>query len=435
MSNRIPRRSFLALSAALAGAAGLTACGAKGSAASSDTSKLTFGGWSLDSTPEFKLLADAFHKKNPATAVTLKEYSADNYDTQLTSDLSAKSAPDAFPIKNLTKYYYYESNGQLRDLSDTAKKLADDKNIELKYVEVDGNCFTLPYRQDSWFLYYNKDLFAAAKVAAPDGSWTWQEYAEAAKKLTKALAGTKTPAKGTYTHTWQSVVQSFALVQTKGASLTSGDLGFLKKYYDLALEIQDAGAAETFATAQSQSLTYQAQFGTQKAAMMPMGSWYIATLLQQQQSGDADKFEWGIAPAPQFDSSTVKNPVTYGNPTGVAVNPGLKGAKADLAVKFADYLVSEDASKLLATIGVTGAYNSSAVQQAMFRLKGMPQDDLSKFTYSTHDTRPETPVGPTISDIEDLLKDTHSVIMTKSTTVDQGIAKAEAALKSQSLTQ
>ena len=35
--------------------------------------------------------------------------------------------------------------------------------------------------------------------------------------------------------------------------------------------------------------------------MMPMGTWYIATLIAQQASGDADNFDWGIAPVPQLD--------------------------------------------------------------------------------------------------------------------------------------
>lgn len=433
MLNRIPRRSFLALSAAIAGTASLAACG-KGGSGSSDASELTFAGWSLKTTPEFKTVGDAFHKDNAATTIKLKEYNADNYDTQLTSDLSAGSAPDVFPIKNLQRYYYYESNDQLADLTDASSKLVGDKNIDMKYLKVDGKYFAIPYRQDSWILYYNKDLFEKAKVSAPDGTWTWEDYAEAAKELTAKLAKTDTPAKGTYTHIFQSLVQGFALAQTPGAKLTSGDLGYLKKYYDLALQIQDAGSAQTFATAQSQSLTYQAQFGTQKAAMLPMGTWFIATLLEQQKNGEADKFNWGMAPAPQYDSSTTKNPVTFGDPTSLAVNAKDDGAKADAAIKFAQFAGSEKGAEALAKIGITGAYFSDAVEKTFFGVEGMPSDKLSKFAFSTHDTRPENPVSPTTNDIQTILKDTHTAIMTKSSTVDKAIAKAEADIKSQNLT-
>src|SRR5699024_9143050 len=88
----------------------------------------------------------------------------------------------------------------------------------------------------------------------------------------------------------------------------SGDLSYLAPYYERLLAMQDAGSTETFSTVDSQSLSYQAQFGTQKAAMMPMGTWYIGTLLAQRESGDADEFEWGMALAPQQSAAPARSP-------------------------------------------------------------------------------------------------------------------------------
>ncbi len=48
--------------------------------------------------------------------------------------------------------------------------------------EVDGTQYGTPYRQDSWVLFYNKDLFDAAGVDYPDGSWTWDDYDAAARR-------------------------------------------------------------------------------------------------------------------------------------------------------------------------------------------------------------------------------------------------------------
>ncbi|MFC7480072.1 hypothetical protein ACFQX7_08580 [Luedemannella flava] len=55
--------------------------------------KITLAGWSLSTTPEFKTLADGFHAANPNVTVELKEYDAANYDTQMTADLAAGTAP------------------------------------------------------------------------------------------------------------------------------------------------------------------------------------------------------------------------------------------------------------------------------------------------------------------------------------------------------
>src|SRR5215468_7456370 len=86
---------------------------------------LTLAGWSLSTTPEFKTLADGFHAANPNVTVELKEYDATNYDTQMTADLAAGSAPDIYEQKNLKTFYTYQSGGQLLDVSDVAKGLGN----------------------------------------------------------------------------------------------------------------------------------------------------------------------------------------------------------------------------------------------------------------------------------------------------------------------
>src|SRR5918999_2238335 len=315
------RSISVAVSAATALTLVLAGCGGGDEPADPNAGvKITLAGWSLASTPEFKTLADGFKASHPNVTVELKEYDATNYDTQMTADLAAGTAPDVYVLKNLKNFYTYQSGGQLLELSGVSGGAA---------YQVDGKTYGVPYRQDSWVLFYNKELFTKAKVAPPDGSWTWDDYATAAKALTTGLKAGGSKATGTYQHVFQSTVQGFALAQTPGADLLSGDFGYLKPYYQRSLDLQAAGAQPTFGTANTNKLTYQAQFGKQQSAMLLMGTWYIATLLKQRVSGDADKFEWGIAPAPQFDKSTTgpsATPVTFGDPTGMGVNP--KASKA-----------------------------------------------------------------------------------------------------------
>lgn len=398
---------------------------------------ISLAGWSLATTPEFQTLADAFHAANPNVTVDLKEYDATNYDTQMIADLAAGSAPDLYVLKNLKNFFTYEDGGQLLDVSDVTSTL-DSGTSGLDAYTVDGVSYAVPYRQDSWYLYYNKDLFDAASIAYPDGSWTWDDYVSNAKTLTTALAATGSPALGAYQHTWQSVVQGFALAQSPGADLLSGDFSYLKPYYDRALDLQDGGAQVTYGTATTNSLTYQAQFGTQQAAMMPMGSWYVATLLAQQGTGDANTFNWGIAPIPQFDSSTTgldKTPVTFGDPTGIGINPAIDQSKIDAAKAFLAFSGGEDAAKALAGIGITPAYASDAVTAAYFGLTGVPTDDLSKFAFSTHDTKPENPVSKSTAAIQNILSDAHSAIMSESQDVDSALSDAASRAASEVLNQ
>lgn len=393
---------------------------------------LTMSGWSLNVTPEFRALADGFHAENPDVTVEIVEYADGNdYDTQIIPDLAAGTAPDILVLKSLNKLWTFQSGGQLLDVSDVAAELSDDVSGVDRY-EIDGVTWAIPYRQDSWVLYYNKDLFDAAGVDYPDGTWTWDEYAAAAEVLTAGVSAQG--AKGTYQHSWQSIVQGPALAQTPGADLLSGDYGYLKPYYERALAMQNAGAQETYGTVTTSSLTYAAQFGTQKTAMLPMGSWYIATILQQQASGEADDFEWGIAPIPQFDDSTTGSdnvPVTWGDPTGAGINPAIDEAKLDAAKRFLAWLAGEGGATVLAGLGVTPALSNDVVTDTFFALAGLPTDELSKWAFTTHDTRPENPVSAETATVQGILNDAHSAIMSGSVAVDDAIAEAETRVASE----
>jgi multiple sugar transport system substrate-binding protein len=426
------RSKMTAAGIAAVAALALTACGGGGDAGGSDDATadgpvtLSISGWALNTTPEFQALADAYHEENPDVTVEVTEYRDGNdYDTQIISDLAAGTAPDLYVLKNLNRLWTFQSGGQLLDVSDVADGLDADVNGVDSY-EIDGKTWAVPYRQDSWLLYYNKDLFDAAGVEHPDGSWTWDDYAEAAEDLTTGLADQG--ARGTYQHSWQSLVQGFALAQSPDADLLSGDYGYLEPYYQRVLDLQDAGAQQSYGTVTTSSLTYQAEFGTQNAAMMPMGSWYIATLLAQQENGEAEDFSWGIAPAPQFDDSTTgtdNTPVTFGDPTAFGINPAIDDAKLDAAKDFLAWVAGEGGATVLSELGVTPALSNDAVTDTFFGLAGMPADDLSKFAFATHDTRPENPVAAQTASVQAILNDAHSAIMSGSTPVADGISEAE----------
>jgi multiple sugar transport system substrate-binding protein len=414
------KRPLTATAGILAVGLVLSACGDAEPAADADgVVGLTLGTWALSNAPEFQLLVDEFNAAHDDVEVSIQEYDTDNYETQMTADLSAGAAPDLYAQKTVSAYVTYQSGGQLLDVSDVAAGL--DENVTgLGSWEADGSTWAIPFRQDSWFLFYNTDLFEQAGVDLPDGSWTWDDYAAAAQEI-----GDATDADGTYQHTWQASIQGFANNQTPGADLLSGDYGYLEPYYERALAMQDGGAQVDYGTATTNSLAYQAQFGKQKAAMMPMGSWYVAMLLGQQASGEADDFAWGLAPVPQYDESTLEEPVTFGDPTSIGVNAAIHEGKVDAAKEFLSFVASEDAAVALAATGITPAYQSDAVTEAYFGADGAPTDDLSRQTFQVHDTRPENPVDPKIATVQTIMGDLHSAVMSGSTPIDAAIAEAE----------
>ncbi len=199
--------------------------------------------------------------------------------------------------------------------------------------------------------------------------------------------------------------------------------------YDRRLAREAAGYQIDFATSSANSPTYQGEFGKQHAAMLPMGTWYVATLIAQQASGEADSFNWGFAPIPQKDSSTVDQPVTFGDPTGFGINAAIDGSKTAAAKAFLEYAMSDEAASILAGIGITPANTSDTVADAFFAVDGAPTDDLSKFAWSTHDTKPENPTSDQTAAVQTILGTMHTEILMKTKSVQQAISDAEAAFK------
>ncbi len=386
---------------------------------------ITMSAWNVASTPEFQSLVDGFNATNPDYTVEIVEYDTNEYDTQMVADLAAGTAPDVVTQKNQAYFSTYADGGQLMDVSDVAAELTPSQALDS--FTVDGTTLAVPYRQDAWVLFYNKDLFAAAGVEEPDGTWTWDDYEQAAADLTAGLED-QGGAFGTYQHGWNAAVQGFANAQVDGADPLSGDFEFYKPYYERALRMQEAGSQETFGNISTNQLHYTSEFGTQKAASTIMGSWYVASLIAQQASGDADEFEWGIAPAPQLDESTVYpdgTPRTFGNPTGLAINPAIDEAKVDTAKAFLAWAASAEGAKAVASIGITPAVVTDEVVETFFAAEGAPQDELSKWTFSNEAITPEHPTSSLTPAMWTVLGDMHSAIMAETESIDDAIAAAE----------
>ncbi|PST47656.1 sugar ABC transporter substrate-binding protein [Bifidobacterium callitrichos] len=436
-------RRFIAAATACAAGLALAACGS-GSADADGRNPdgsvtISMAGWTLSTRPEFQALADAFEKTHPDVHIDVKEYSADDYDKQLIADLSAGKAPDVFPMKNLKMYYTYASPGALADLSDVAAQYADNDNLAVaKDYVIDGKTYALPYRVDATVLYYNRTMLDAAGVDAPDGTWTWDDYLSVCRQLKRKLpaAGYK-DAYPTYHHTsFQSIPQAIALAQrSKGAGVEgqndlffSGDYSYLKPMYKLFLDMQHEGLTLSYNTVSASKTTYQSQFGTEKAALLPMGTWFMGPLADQQSSGEANKFDWGVAALPQLSDSTIEHPVTYGDPTGFAVSANSPSAKMKAAKEFVAWAAGEEGAEVTARTGSVPAYTSDKALDAFFAKDGLPADEQSREVIRKSVIKQENPVGEATQVIQDELNMAQSSILSETKSVDDALAKAEHAI-------
>lgn len=420
------RRTFTATALVTAAALALTGCaGAAGTdsgAAADGKTTLTVSVWNYAGTPEFKALFEAFEAANPDIAVEPVDILADDYAEKVTTMLAGGDDTDVLTMKSTTDYARYANRGQLLDVTDLVKdEIPSDDLLNLDAYDIDDTYFGVPYRSDFWVLYYNKDIFDKAGVAYPD-DLTWTEYAALAKQLT-GTADDGSKVYGSYQHIWRSVEQAIAAAQTDG-DLLSGDYDFMKAQYDMALALQAEGSSLDYATAKSQQTSYRTMFETGQAAMMPMGTWYVAGILSAKAAGSTT-VNWGIAPMPQVAAGD--DTTTIGGPTAFAVNKN--AANQDAAKKFIAFAAGEEGAKAVASVGTVPALQSDAITDAYFALDGMPNDDLAKKAFEPEDVVLEMPVSDITSDVDVILNEQHDLIMTGEVSVDDGLAEAEKRVK------
>lgn len=379
--------------------------------------------WNYETTPEFKAIIDGFEKANPDIDVQPVDILADDYAEKVTTMLAGGDTTDVLTMKNVIDYARFGTRGQLASLTEEAKKLDPAKQSGLTSYELEGEYYALPYRQDFWVLYYNKTLLKQAGV--PESklqNLTWADYATLGKSMTKGNGASKVY--GVHQHTWRSIIQAIAAAQTGGDQL-SGNYGFMRDQYAMALDLQKAGALMPWATTSSQKVTYDTMFSTGKAVMMPMGTWYGARLLTDKAAGK-HKIEWGMAPLPQREAGKA---TSFGSPTAFAVNKKAKNAEA--AKKFVTWAAGNEGATAVAKVGATPSLQSQEILDTYFALPGIPNDAVAKQAFKPDEVVLEMPVSDKASDIDQILTEEHELIMTGEKSLDEGLTEMSNRVKSE----
>ena len=275
--------------------------------------------------------------------------------------------------------------------------------------------YALPYRNDWYVLYYNKDLFDAAGVEYPSNDMTWAEYYELAEKMTSGDGSSKVY--GSHNHTWQALVTNWA-VQDGKHTVVEKDYSFMKPWYEECLALQDNGYVQDYSTLKTANIHYSSVFKNQQCAMMPMGTWFIATMMQSQEEGETD-FNWGIATIPHPEDT--ETGYTVGALTPIAISAYTD--QPDLAWDFVKFASSEEAAEILAAQGVFTGIPSETALQTIASAERFPEGESNvealNYTHYSFDR----PLDPQIEEIRTVLNEVHEMILIHAYDVDEGIAE------------
>lgn len=296
------KNKMAAVSLSAVAGLGLASIAAPGIAqAGAATVNLTWAVWGgTGDTETYQARADLYAKSHPNIHINV--INLGKYDQQVETMIAAGKAPDL--MNAAQDAAGFGVNGALMDLTPDIKQSHFDINrFEPGYIgeyQYHGSTYALPDRGGYIMMYYNKDMFAKAHVAPPTRNWTWNDFLNAAKKLT-IKKGNKTVQWGYAGSGWWPVYGSF--VHQAGGDFLNAD--------------ESAGTATSAATTKAmnftQDLAYKwhvtptqvewanmgageggdAMFGQGKIAMLFTGFWDIGGY------ASTKGLNFGIAPLPK----------------------------------------------------------------------------------------------------------------------------------------
>lgn len=349
---------------------------------SEDKIVLKFSSWGSQSEIEIlkPIIAD-FEKKNPDVKIEFMHI-PQNYFQKLHLLIASNLAPDVIFINNLNLPIYAN---YLEDLTNYV-----DKNLffeqTLQAMTFNGKILAIPRDASNLVVYYNKDLFKKYGISLPKLNWTFEDLIYIGLKFKEhEVFGISFDEESLF---------YLPYLMSCGGGILSDDLTTeiitvensqkgLNFYADLRNKYNIAPKK-----VQSASVTMAQMFLQQKLAMHLSGRWLVPKYRQ-----DAD-FDWDII---NFPKGSVGSVVPMDS-SGWAISKTSKNK--DLAVKFVQYLSSEENIKLMTKSGLITPARIDVANSDSF-LSGQPKS--SRIFLDVIKTSKPTPVSKNYRELTDKL--------------------------------
>jgi len=372
--------------------------------------------WDISATPYWQAVIDAYEAQNPDVKVELIDISSAEYQDKVNIMLSGGDETDIITVKDIPGYSAMLTRNQIIPLESYIEKDGLDLSVYSGAAEeltFEDSIYALPFRSDIWILYYNKDLFDAAGVDYPTNDMTWEQFDSIAREMTSGSGADKVY--GAHFHTWRSTVE-LGTVQDGKNTVIATDYSFMQPMYDMVVGMQDDGIIMDYGELKAGSIHYSGVFKNAQIAMLPMGSWFIGSLIAAKDAGEFD-FDWDVVKYPHPEG--VEAGTTAGTLTSLAINAN--SANKDAAWDFIKFYSGIEGAKALAATGNLPAIRNAEVLDVFSSLEGVPPGAAEALETAT--VRLELPMDPKVGAVEQILNEEHELIMTESVSVDEGIAE------------
>ncbi len=322
---------------------------------SSVEGQLTITIWDEGQRAGLQQIVDDWSAESGVSA-TIQVVDWNNYWTLLEAGATGGELPDVFWMHSNVAQKYME-NDQLLDLTD---RIASSDKIDLaNYYEgivnlyqSDGKQYAVPKDIDTIALWYNKTIFDEMGVAYPDETWTWDDFKEAAKKLTNDDHWGFALAPGNNQEGYYNTIYSMGGYVISEDKKKSGmddpnSIKAVQLFTDMIAEGSCPDLATVSETAPNELLC------AGKVAMAINGSWMLAGYRDNEYA--AANCDVAVLPY----TSTPDDRVSIYNGLGWAAAANTKNP--DAAWSLIEYLGSKEAQLKQAELGVTmSAYKGTS---------------------------------------------------------------------------
>ena len=316
------------------------------SLASASAAPVTLTYWQYDYASKVSTMNELikkFEAANPDIKIKQETFPYDAYNQKVASSVPAGQGPD---VVNLFYGWLpqYVDSGYLLPLPAKdfpVKKIESDFVPMIQTSKIGGKYYALPISVRTLAVFYNKDLFKAARITPPR---TWEDFIAAGEKIVKGAPPRFTtlgfgiqPDGQDYHMVREVLVRQFGgTPYSKDGKTATYDSDAGRKamafYTDLQTKYK-LGVPNFFPGNNS----YRDAFIAGKVGMIVDGSFAVNTI----KSGA--KFDWGVIPLPVFKDNGVRS--NFGSYWVNGITKNAKGDKLDAAVKFLKFLTSEQTQR------------------------------------------------------------------------------------------
>jgi len=326
----------------------------------------------------------------PGANVTVNQVPWGQYWDLLKTDASSGDLPDVF---NIIQAYgqEYINNDALLNLQPYLESAGIDPSLwgagsvdPYRSAETQ-DVYATPLEWVTVAIFYNKDLFDAAGVPYPTADWTWDDFADAAAKLTDPANGVFGAAvyaqyQGGYGD-WIASTGTPPVVTADHTTCTLQEPGSIEALSFLK-DLLDKGYMPTVSQLGGTSADDEYNlFKSGKVAIYLNGAWKLPDTIRDV------TFNWDIVQLPRNPTSGLSRPILHASAWAASANSD----NPDLAANLVQFLVSDEGQKIFADAGGVAPGNPNPeLQQTWIDSFGDTNVNIQAFVDASKDTQSAT---------------------------------------------